>query len=72
MTHPIHHLYESFINGAGSLSQRVREKTPVTLDLLSGAPTADVVCAALANLCREGDVVVAHNALFDLGTVLPK
>ena len=71
-TQAIDHLYDSFIRGAGSLTQWVLENTPVTLDLLEQAPTADVVSADLANLYREGDVMVAHQAQFDLGTVLPK
>ena len=66
------HLYDSFIHGARSLSDWVVEHTPVTLDVLWGAPSAGEVSAALAGLWQEGDIVAAHNATFDLGVVLPK
>ena len=66
------HLYDSFIRGARSLSDWVVEHTPVTLDVLWGAPPAVEVSAALVELWQEGDIVVAHNATFDLGVVLPK
>jgi DNA polymerase III alpha subunit (gram-positive type) len=66
------HLYNSYIRGAKSLSDWVCKNTSVTLELLENAPLADEVSLALGNLWNEGDVIVAHNACFDLGVVLPK
>ncbi len=66
------HLHDSFIRGAVDVSPWVLKHTPVTLELLDRAPHPDDVAAALAQLWQAGDVVVAHNAQFDLDTVLPK
>ena len=72
-TGDILHLYDSFIHGAESLSDWVRANTPVkSLDLLDLAPWPEEIGNALADIWREGDVIVAHNAQFDLGMVLPK
>lgn len=66
------HLYDSYINGAQSLSRWVLENTHVTLDHVYQAPPPELVKAELADLWQEGDIVVAHNAKFDLDTVLTK
>jgi DNA polymerase III epsilon subunit-like protein len=66
------HLYDSLIHGARSLTDWVIQNTPVRLELLQNAPSAKEVSAALAELWQKGDIVVAHNAVFDLGCVLPK
>lgn len=66
------HLYDSYIHGAQSLSPWTLNNTHVTLDLLCDAPPPELVSAELAALWQEGDVIVAHNAKFDLETVLPK
>lgn len=68
----IEHLYDSYINGAQSLSQWVLENTHIRLELLHHAPPPELVSAQLAALWQEGDVVVAHNTKFDLDTVLLK
>ena len=68
----IEHLYESYIQGAESLSSWVMENTHIRLELLQDAPLPEVVSARLAALWRENDVVVAHNTKFDLETVLLK
>lgn len=71
-TGEIVHLYDSFIRGALDVSPWVLQYTPVTLELLDRAPHPDDVATALAQLWQEGDIIVAHNAQFDLDTVLPK
>ena len=71
-TGEIAHLYDSYIRGAESLSDWVTQNTPMSLELIADAPTPDMVSEALKGLWREGDVVVAHNAKFDLEQVLPK
>ena len=65
------HLYDSFICGAVDLSEWVLTNTPVTRDLLAKAPSPERVASELAELWCDGDVLVAHNAQFDLGKVLP-
>jgi DNA polymerase III epsilon subunit-like protein len=65
------HLYDSFICGAVDLSEWVLKNTPVTHELLTKAPSSDRVASELAELWCDGDVLVAHNAQFDLGKVLP-
>ncbi len=71
-TDEVTQLYDSYIFGAQSLSEWVEFNTPVRLELLAKAPEGNDVSAALAALWQEGDVVVAHNAQFDLRTVLSK
>ena len=71
LTGEVTHLYDSFVRGARSLSEWVQKHTPVTLEKLKEAPQPCEVSQALADLWEEGDVVVAHNAGFDLGRVLP-
>ena len=71
-TREVVHLYDSFIRGAQSLSPWVLEHTPVTLERLQDAPRPSEVSDALEGLCLEGDVLVAHNARFDRGKVLPR
>jgi DNA polymerase III alpha subunit (gram-positive type) len=71
-TDEVTQLYDSFIYGAESLSDWVESNTPVRLKLLETGQSGDEVSAALAALWQEGDIVVAHNAQFDLRTVLSK
>ena len=71
-TDEVTQLYDSYIYGAESLSDWVVCNTPVCLNRLSSAPGTREVSAALAALWQEGDIVVAHNAQFDILTVLPK
>ena len=71
-TNEVVHLYDSFIHGAEDLSDWVLANTPVTHDLLEVAPWAAEVSLALADLWREGDIIVCHNATFDLGAALPR
>ena len=71
-TDEVTQLYDSYIYGAESLSDWVLCNTPVRLKLLETAPSGKEVSAALAALWQEGDIVVAHNAQFDICTVLPK
>jgi DNA polymerase III alpha subunit (gram-positive type) len=71
-TDEVAQLYDSYIFGATSLSDWVECNTPVNLKLLETGQSGEEVSAALAALWQEGDVVVAHNAQFDLRTVLPK
>jgi DNA polymerase III epsilon subunit-like protein len=66
------HLHDSLIHGAQSLTDWVIQNTPVTLERLQNAPPAKKISATLAELWREGDIIVAHNSSFDLGCVLPK
>jgi DNA polymerase III epsilon subunit-like protein len=71
-TGEVTHLYDSYIRGAQSLSDWVQDNTPVTMHKLEDAHVHEEVSIALAKLWQEGDTIVAHNAGFDLGTVLPK
>lgn len=71
-TDEVTQLYDSYIYGAMSLSEWVECNTPVDLVLLETAPSGEEVSATLAELWQEGDIVVAHNAQFDICTVLPK
>ena len=71
-TGEVAHVYDSFIQGARSLSDWVLANTPVTLDKLQNAPLPGAVSDALEAICQDGDIVVAHNTGFDLDQVLPK
>jgi DNA polymerase III alpha subunit (gram-positive type) len=65
------HEYDSLIRGATQFVPWVREHVPVQLSgiWIEGKELCDVI-ADLANLLQEGDTIVAHNASFDLDTVL--
>ena len=69
-TGEITHLYDSFIQGAETLSDWVVKNTPVTLKKLATAPYSWDVAEALAKLWKPGDIIVAHNVSFDLGALL--
>jgi DNA polymerase III alpha subunit (gram-positive type) len=71
-TGEIVHLYDSYIRGAESLSEWVTQNTSMSLELLANAPSPMVVSEALKGLWQDGDILVAHNACFDLDTVLPQ
>ena len=66
------HLYDTFIRGALDLTPWVLQHTPVTHELLDRGLHPEDVASALEGLWQEGDILVAHNAQFDLGQVLPK
>ncbi len=66
------HLHDTFFRGAVDLTEWVVEHTPVTLELLDRGVHPHDVATALEDLWQEGDILVAHNAQFDLGMVLPK
>lgn len=67
----VHHAYDALIRGATQLAPWVRENVPITLnDLHEKGKSIHDVIVDLATLLQEGDTVVAHNAAFDLDTVL--
>jgi len=66
------HAYDTLIWGAEQLAPWVRANVPITLeDLEEGVLFEDAV-HDLARLLRDGDTIVAHNASFDLDTVLAR
>ena len=71
-TGEIAHLYDSYIHGAETLSVWVTQNTPVRLEHLANAPSPEDVSEALKDLWQDGDILVAHNARFDMDLVLPK
>jgi DNA polymerase III epsilon subunit-like protein len=68
----VEHIYDAPIRGATCLAPWVRQNVPVSLAELSAAKDLEEIIADLAGLLREGDTIVAHNANFDLNTVLAR
>lgn len=68
----VEHIFTSYIHGAETFSEWVQERGVFNLEVLYNSPPLTVVLQKLADLWREGDVVAAHNAKFDLETVLRK
>ena len=69
----VHHAYDALISGATQLAPWVRENVPITVAELyrQGKDIRDVI-DDLAALLQDGDTIVAHNAAFDLDTVLSR
>ena len=67
------HAMDAVIRGATQLSPWVRKNVPITLKDMEerGVDFMEVV-KQLAGMLREGDMIVAHNAQFDLETVLAR
>ena len=66
------HAFDAIIAGATQMAPWVRANVPISLeDVAGGRPFEDVV-KELAGVLRENDTIVAHNASFDLGTVLAR
>ena len=67
------HAMDAMIRGATQLSPWVRKNVIVTLnDLEERGVDFKGALQQLADMLREGDVIVAHNAQFDLETVLAR
>jgi DNA polymerase III alpha subunit (gram-positive type) len=68
----VSHAYDAVIAGATCLSAWARDNVNLTLpQIRAGTPFREVV-RTLATLLRDGDTIVAHNASFDLDTVLAR
>ena len=68
----VEHIYDASIRGTTQLSRWTRQNVPVSLEDLSNCKDLRKIIADLAGLLREGDTIVAHNADFDLNTVLAR
>ena len=69
----VSHAMDAVIRGATQLSPWVRENVPITLrDIQERGVDFKGVLKQLADILREGDMIVAHNAQFDLETVLAR
>jgi DNA polymerase III epsilon subunit-like protein len=66
----VEHIYDASIRGATQLSRWTRQNVPVALEDFDNSKDLRQIIADLAGLLREGDPIVAHNADFDLNTVL--
>ena len=66
------HLYDSYIQGAESLSPWVFKNMPISLTNLENAPRLPEVIKTIAGLLRRTDWIVAHNCAFDLETCLAR
>ena len=62
--------YDTTIRGAQQLVPWVRENVPVTMQQIHGGVSFNRMLADLAELLQLGDVIVAHNALFDMDMAL--
>ena len=67
------HAMDAVIRGATQLAPWVRKNVPITLkDIAERGVHFREVVKMLADMLREGDMIVAHNAQFDLETVLAR
>ena len=62
--------YDTYIRGAHQLVPWVRENVPVTLQQIRNGLSFNRMLTDLADLIQPGDVIVAHNALFDMDTCI--
>ncbi len=60
--------YQSFVNPIEPLSTFTTELTDITDEMLESAPTIDQVLPGFLKFI-EGGILVAHNALFDIGHI---
>ncbi len=60
--------YQSFVNPNEALSEFTTKLTSITDDMIAGAPTIDQVLPGFLEFCK-GSILVAHNALFDVGFI---
>ena len=67
------HAMDAVVRGATGLSPWVRKNVPITLkDIAERGVDFMEVVKQLAGMLREGDMIVAHNAQFDMETVLAR
>ena len=68
----IHHAMDALIKGATRLAPWVKNNVPYGLTDLQQGETFENVLNTFADLLQEGDTIVAHNADFDIGTVIAR
>ena len=62
----VSHLYETVICGVTSRSKWAQDNIRLTLEEIEGGISFRRMIKELANLLKPGDVIVAHNASFDI------
>ena len=62
--------YDTIIAGAKQLAPWVRANVPVTIQQVRDGVPFNRMLVDLTELLQTGDVIVAHNALFDMDTAL--
>jgi DNA polymerase III epsilon subunit-like protein len=68
----VSHAYDAVISGTTCIAAWARDNINLTLpQIRAGMPFREVVRTLVALLC-DGDAIVAHNASFDLDTVLSR
>ena len=71
-TGDVEEVYSTLIKGATQLAPWTIQNTPIKLsDLVDGKPFREVL-EDMATLIQPGDVLVAHNAQFDLNTAVAR
>jgi len=60
--------YQTFVNPNESLSEFTTRLTSITDEMVKDAPQIDEVLPSFLKFC-EGSILVAHNALFDVGHI---
>ena len=63
----VSHLYETVISGVTSRSEWAQKNIRLTLEEIEGGIPFYQMIDELADLIKTGDVLVAHNASFDIG-----
>ncbi len=66
------HAYDTLICGATGLAPWVRENAPINLGDLDQGKGFHEVLQDFADLLIDGDTIVAHNAKFDIETVIAR
>jgi len=60
--------YHSFIDPGVPLSEKIKELTGITDNMLVGEPTEDEIIPKFLDFCEDA-ILVAHNANFDVGFI---
>ena len=71
-TGEVEHVYTTLIKGATRFNPWVVENVPVTLEDIATGKNFPEVLEDMAALIEPGDVLVAHNIQFDLGTAVSR
>ena len=64
------HLYETVICGVTSRAKWVQDNVRLTMEEIEGGIPFRQMLTELADLLKPGDVLVAHNASFDIDTCI--
>jgi len=61
--------FTTMVNPGVEISEKARELTGITEDMIQGAPTPFEMAGQLAEFLKPGEPIVGHNVFFDMGFI---